>query len=197
MFQNRFPPHSDFANFLKAIFANMANINNILKLNIDSDEDPDLGSDSTFDSDADLYPPYNDPSSADEDDSPPPPPPSEDAGDAHDAVSDPSSLRRVVVDTLDAANDSSTPPPPPSGAAAAAVDDAGVQQEEIAPPNFRHDPTHSCPLCDVANGTPGQRINPDIESYAFSEDSRPLTFTERDVRDVMEAYGFVINPCKK
>ena len=196
----------------------MANIEDILNLNIDSDEEPDFGSDTTYDSDADLIP-YDganavtpplpprqivvDASDAANEGSPPPPPPpppSEDAADAPDAVSDSSSPpRRIVVDTSDAANNSSTPPPPPPppGAAAAATDDFGAPVEEIASSDFRHDSSHSCPRCDVVNGTPGQCINANIEGWVQKNDPRPLTKAESDVRDVMKAYGYMINPCKK
>ena len=195
------------------------NIEDILNCKIDSDEDPDFGSDTTFDSDADFIPydPDNattpplpprrivvDASDAANEGSPPhppPPPPSEDAADAPDAVSESSSPpRRIVVDTHDAANDSSPPPPPPPsplGAAAAAVDDVGAPIEEIASTDFRHDPSHSCRRCDVVNGTPGQLINAVIESWALKSDPRPLTKEERSVLDVMKAYGFMIDTCKK
>ena len=155
----------------------MANIEDILNLNIDSDEEPDFGSDTTYDSDADLIP-Y----------------------DGDNAVTPPLPPRRIVVDTHDAANDSSPPPPPPPsplGAAAAAVDDVGAPIEEIASTDFRHDPSHSCRRCDVVNGTPGQLINAVIESWALKSDPRPLTKEERSVLDVMKAYGFMIDTCKK
>ena len=188
------------------------NIEDILNVNIDSDEDPDFGSDTTFDSEADFIP-YDEENTrtpplpprrivvdasdaANEGSPPPPPPPSEDAADAPDAVSDSSSPpRRIVVVTSDAANDSSTPPPP--GAAAAATDDFGAPVEEIASSDFRHDPSHSCQRCDVVNGTPGRLINAVIESWALKNNPRPLSRAESDVRDVMKAYGYMINPCKK
>ena len=192
------------------------NIDDILELNIDSEEDIDLESDTTYDSELELQFFYEDnpnvppPHPAffgevvdapDVANAPPPPPPPEIVADAADAVIDlppPPPSPKVAADAPDVASGPPPPPPPPpSGAAAAAMDDAGAQIEEIlSSSGFRHDPSHSCPRCDVANGTPGTLLNADIEGWALKKDPRPLTKAEIDVLNVMKNYGYNIDPCK-